>query len=56
MAPKTANIYFSNPRRKVEGGFDFHGNSFFNGLLPGIFPTAILLGLGIDGRPQAIAE
>ena len=39
IAPKTANIYFSNPRRKVKGGFGLRGNSFFNGLLTGILST-----------------
>ena len=56
MAPKTASIYFSDPGQKVEGGFTLYSDDFLNGLLPGIFSMAILLGLGTDEKLQAVAE
>ena len=56
MAPKIANIYFLDLRRKVEGGFGLHDDGFFNGLLLGVFSMVILLGLGMDRWPQAVAE
>ena len=51
IAPRTVNIYFSNPRRKIKGGFSFRGNGFLNGLLSSILSMAILLGLGMHRRP-----
>ena len=56
MASRTASIHFSDPERKVEGGFGLRGNGFFNGLLLGVFSIAILLGLGTDRWPEAVAE
>ena len=56
MAPKTVSIHFSDLKRKVKGGFALCGDDFFNSLLPGILPTAILFGLGTNKRPQAVAE
>ena len=56
MAPRMASIYFSNLGRKVESGFDHCSNELLNARLPGVFLTAIVLGLGMDRRPQAIAE
>ena len=56
MVPKTPNIRFLDPEQKVEDGFSLCGDGFFNGLLPGVFATAILLGLGTDRKLQAVAE
>ena len=56
MAPKTANIHFSDPGQKIEDGFSLYDNSFFNILLLSIFSIVILLGLGTDRRPQAVAK
>ena len=56
IAPKTAIIYFSDLRRKIEGGFSLYSDGFFNNLLPSVFSTAILLGLGIDEKLQTVAE
>ena len=48
MALRTANIYFSNARRKIENGFGLRNNSFLHGLLSNIFLPIILIGLGTD--------
>ena len=56
VTSKIANIYFSDLGRKIEGGFGLRGDNFLNGPLLGVFPAAILLSLGMDGRPQTIAE
>ena len=56
MAPTIAAIYLLDPKGKVEGSFGLCGNGFLNGLLSSIFSTAILLGLGIDRKPQAITK
>ena len=56
MAPRTVNIYFLDPGRKVEGGFGLRGNGFLNGLLPDVLLTAILLSPGRDWWPQTVAE
>ena len=50
MAARIANIYLSNPRRKVKSGFGLHSDGF-DGLLLGVFPTAILVCLGTDREP-----
>ena len=51
MALKIVSIYFSDLRRKVEGRFSLCGNSLLNGLLLGVFLTAILLSLSINEKP-----
>ena len=56
IAPKTATIYFSDPKQKIGVGFSLCSNGFLNGLLPIVLSTAILLGLDINRRPQAVAE
>ena len=56
MAPKITSIYFSDPRRKAEGGFSLRSDGLFNGLLLGVFPTALSLGLGTDRWPQAVVK
>ena len=56
MALRTTSIHFSDLRQKVEDSFSLCNDSFLNGLLSDIFSIAILLGLGTDKRPQAVAE
>ena len=51
MALRIISIYVSEPEQKVESGFGLCGDGLFNGLLLGVFLTAIFLGLGTDGRP-----
>ena len=48
MAPRTASIHFSDAGQKVESGFGLFSDGFFDGLLSGVLPTAILLGLGTN--------
>ena len=48
MALKTARIYFSNLKQKVESGFGLHDNGFFDNLLLNIFLATILIGLSMD--------
>ena len=50
MAPKTVSIYFLDPEPKVEGGFSFYNNSFFNGFFLSVFSMIILTSLGTDRK------
>ena len=56
MSPKIASIYFSDPRQKIAGSFGFRGYGLLNSLLPKIFLMAILLGLDINKKLQAVTE
>ena len=56
MAPRTANIHFSDQERKVDSGFSLYSDSFLNSLLLNIFLTAILLSLCTNRRSQAITK
>ena len=56
MALETANIYLTNPEQNAESGFGLWGNSFLNVLLPDVFLSIILIGLGMDRWSLAIAE
>ena len=51
MAPEIANIYLTDPQRKVHGGFSLSRNCLLDCLVLSIFLTTFLLGLGTDGRP-----
>ena len=51
MAPRTASIYFSDLKRKVESSFGFCDNGLFNRLFLDILSMAILLSLGTDKKP-----
>ena len=48
ITPKIGNIYLLDLGQKIERGFGFCNNDLLDGLLPGVFPTAILLGLRTD--------
>ena len=56
IASKTASIHFSNPRQKVKSGFGLRGDGFLHALLLGVFPTAILLGLGTNRGLKVVVE
>ena len=53
--PKAANIHFTDLEQKVEGGFGLRGDGFLDSLVPDIFSPAVLLDLGTDRRPYAVA-
>ena len=48
MAPGTANIYFTDPQKKVPGGLGLSLDRFLDCLVPDVFLTTLLLGLGTD--------
>ena len=54
MALKAVSIYFTDPGRKVEGGFGLWNNAFSDNLVLGVFLTIVLLGLGIDAGPYTV--
>ena len=56
MASEAATIYLTDPQKKVQGGLGLSRNSFLDGLVPGVFFTIFLLGLGTDRGPNAVAE
>ena len=56
MALGAARIHFTDPQRKVQGGLGLSHDSFLDGLIPGIFLTIFLVGLGTDGGPKTVAE
>ena len=45
IAPRTINIYFTDPKQKVECRFGFWNNSFLDGIPSDIFLTIIMIGL-----------
>ena len=56
MALGAISIYFTDPQRKVQGGRGLSHDSFFDGLVSGVFLTTFLLGLSTDAGPEAVAE
>ena len=56
MALGAASIHLTDSQKKVQDGLDFSRDSLLDGLVPGVFLTTFLLGLGIDGGPEAITE
>ena len=51
VALEAASIYLTDPERKVQDGLGLSYNSFLDDLLPSVFLTTFLLGLGADGWP-----
>ena len=51
MAPGVVNIYLTDQGKKVEGGFGLRNDSFPDGLVPSVFPTAVLLVLRTNEEP-----
>ena len=51
VAPEAASIHLTDPQRKVQDGFGLNRDSFFERLVPGVFLTTFLFGLGTDGGP-----
>ena len=51
MASGAANIYFTDPRKKVQGGLSLSRDSFLDGMVPSVLLTTFLFGLGTDGGP-----
>ena len=51
MALGTASIHFTGPQKKVQGALDLSRDSLFNCLVPNVFSTTFLFGLGADGWP-----
>ena len=51
VAPETASVHLTDPRRKVEGGLSLSRDSLTNGLVPSILLTIFSLDLGTDGGP-----
>ena len=56
VASEAASIHLTDPKRKVQGGLGLTRDSFLDGLVPSVFLTTFLLGLGMDGGPEAVAE
>ena len=56
MALGAASIPLTDPQRKVQGGLGLSRDSLLDSLVPGVFSTSFLFGLGMDGRPKAVAE
>ena len=56
MIPKATSILFSDPRQKIKRCFSLLGNGFLYNLLPGIYLTIVLIGLGINKQLQVIVE
>ena len=50
VAPGAASIHLTDAQRKVQGGLGLSCNSLLDGLLPSIFLTTFLRGLGTDGE------
>ena len=48
VALGAANIYLMDPQKKVKGGLGLSHNGLPNGLVPSVFLTIFLLGLGMD--------
>ena len=51
MAPGEVSIYLTHSRKKVQGGLGLSRDSFLDDLVPGVFLTTFLFGLGTDGGP-----
>ena len=51
MTLKAANIYLANLKQKVKGGFGLCSDGLPYDLVLNVFPTTVLLGLGIDRGP-----
>ena len=49
-----ANIYLTDPQRKVQGGLGLSRDSLLDDLVPGVLMTIFLLGLGTDRGPKAV--
>ena len=56
MVSGAASIHLTNLQRKVQSGFGLNCDSFLNGLVPGVILTTFLLGLGTNGKPEAVTE
>ena len=56
MALGAASIYFTDPQKKVLGGLSVSRDSLLDGLVTSVLSTTFLFGLGIDKRPQTVAE
>ena len=56
MASGAASIHFTDPQKKVQGGLGLSRDSRLDGLIASILLTTFLLGLGTDGKPEAVAE
>lgn len=51
MAPKVVSIHFMDLVQKFESGFSLCGDGLPDGLVPNVFTTIVLLGLGTDREP-----
>ena len=51
MAPRVASIHIINLQKKVQDGLGLSRDSLLDGLVPGVFLTTFLLGMGTDGGP-----
>ena len=49
LALGTAKIYLADLEKKVQGDLGLSRNSFFDGLVPGVFLMSFLIGLVADG-------
>ena len=49
MAPRVANIYLTDPQKKVQGGLGLSCDNLVDGLVPDVLLMIFLLGLGTDG-------
>ena len=56
MASDAASIYLTDPRKKVQGGLGLSRDSFLDGLVLNVLLTNFLLGLSMDGGPEAVTE
>ena len=51
-----ASIHLTDPRRKLQSVLGLSRDSLLDELVPGVLLTTFLLGLGIDGGPEIVAE
>ena len=56
MASRATSIHLMHLQKKVQGGLGLNHDNLLDGLVPGVLSTTFLLGLGMDGGPEAVAK
>ena len=56
VALGAVSIYLTDLQKKVQGGLGLSRDSLLDGLVLGVLLTIFLLGLGMNGGPEAVAE
>ena len=56
MALGAASIHLTDQQRKVQGGFGLSCDSLLDSLVPDVFLTTFLLGLGMNGGLETLTE